>query len=136
MNILLEINIMDDCSFQDNICITSLYLVRVTNSVCFAYQCDNGHIACSSCCTEMSNKCPICTLPIGKHRCKIMEKVVEAVIIPCPNAKHGCTDDEEEGENGGGTLLDLHLLDCPACYNAFTSPIFQVLSSSSPLFSL
>ncbi|CAE5963144.1 unnamed protein product [Arabidopsis arenosa] len=102
------------------------------------FQCDNGHIACSSCCTELRNKCPACTLPIGKYRCKIMEKVVEAVIVPCPN---GCTDDdeEEEGENGGGTrtgdvvksaarsgtLLDLHLLDCPVCSNALTSSIFQ-----------
>ena len=91
MNILLEINIMDDCSFQDNICITSLYLVRVTNSVCFAYQCDNGHVACSSCCTKLRYMCPACTLSIGNYRCRIMEKVIKAIIVPCPNAKHGCT---------------------------------------------
>ncbi|XP_020865653.1 LOW QUALITY PROTEIN: E3 ubiquitin-protein ligase SINA-like 1 [Arabidopsis lyrata subsp. lyrata] len=106
------------------------------------FQCDNGHIACSSCCTNLRNKCPACTLPIGEFRCLIMEKVVEAVIVPCPNTKHGCTDDdeeEEEGENGGGTrtgdvvksearsgtLFDLHLLDCPVCSNALTSSIFQ-----------
>ncbi|KAJ4869696.1 E3 ubiquitin-protein ligase SINA-like 2 [Raphanus sativus] len=56
------------------------------------FQCDNGHIACSDCCTNLRNKCPSCTLPIGIHRCRIMERVVEATMVPCPNAKHGCTD--------------------------------------------
>ncbi|KAL0701294.1 hypothetical protein Bca4012_057416 [Brassica carinata] len=56
------------------------------------FQCDNGHIACSSCCVNLRKKCPSCTLPIGVYRCRIMERVVEAVMVPCPNAKHGCTD--------------------------------------------
>ncbi|KAJ0261943.1 Seven-in-absentia protein [Hirschfeldia incana] len=56
------------------------------------FQCDNGHIACSDCCTNMRNKCPSCTLPIGIHRSRIMERVVEATMVTCPNAKHGCTD--------------------------------------------
>ncbi|KAF8100009.1 hypothetical protein N665_0233s0011 [Sinapis alba] len=56
------------------------------------FQCDNGHIACSSCCLKLRNKCPACTLPIGNHRCRIMERIVEAVTVPCPNAKHGCTE--------------------------------------------
>ncbi|CAA7019548.1 unnamed protein product [Microthlaspi erraticum] len=57
------------------------------------YQCDNGHIACTCCCIKLSNKCPACTLPIGHHhRCIVMERVVEAIIFPCPNAKHGCTE--------------------------------------------
>ena len=55
-------------------------------------QCDNGHIACSSCCTNLRNKCPYCTLPIGACRNRIMERVVEAVTVPCVNAKHGCTE--------------------------------------------
>ncbi|CAN7129897.1 unnamed protein product [Brassica rapa subsp. narinosa] len=55
-------------------------------------QCDNGHIACSSCCTNLRSKCPSCTLPIGVYRNRMMERVVEAVIVPCPNAKHGCTE--------------------------------------------
>ncbi|KAH0919816.1 hypothetical protein HID58_027476, partial [Brassica napus] len=54
--------------------------------------CDNGHIACSSCCTNLRSKCPSCTLPIGVYRNRMMERVVEAVIVPCPNAKHGCTE--------------------------------------------
>ncbi|KAJ4874677.1 E3 ubiquitin-protein ligase SINA-like 2 [Raphanus sativus] len=56
------------------------------------FQCDNGHIACSSCCTKLRNRCPSCTLPIGVYRNRMMERVVEAIIVPCPNAKHGCTD--------------------------------------------
>ncbi|EOA34468.1 hypothetical protein CARUB_v10022008mg [Capsella rubella] len=57
------------------------------------FQCENGHIACSSCCiTLMRNKCTSCTLSIGIYGCRILEKLVEAVILPCPNAKHGCPE--------------------------------------------
>ncbi|EOA35546.1 hypothetical protein CARUB_v10020752mg [Capsella rubella] len=56
------------------------------------FQCDNGHIACSSCCAKLRNKCPSCALPIGNYRSRIMERVLEAVFVPCPNAKHGCTE--------------------------------------------
>ncbi|XP_013590467.1 PREDICTED: LOW QUALITY PROTEIN: E3 ubiquitin-protein ligase SINA-like 2 [Brassica oleracea var. oleracea] len=56
------------------------------------FQCGNGHIACSSCCLKLRSKCPACALPIGNYRCRIMERVVEAIIVPCPNAKHGCTE--------------------------------------------
>ncbi|KAL0701019.1 hypothetical protein Bca4012_057141 [Brassica carinata] len=56
------------------------------------FQCDNGHIACSSCCLKLRNKCPACALPIGNNRCRIMERIVESVAVPCPNAKHGCTE--------------------------------------------
>ncbi|KAL1215281.1 E3 ubiquitin-protein ligase SINA-like 2 [Cardamine amara subsp. amara] len=62
------------------------------------FQCDNGHIACSSCCTKMRQKCPSCTLPIGHYRSRIMEKIVKAIIVPCPNAKHGCTGKFSYGE--------------------------------------
>ncbi|CAH8363784.1 unnamed protein product [Eruca vesicaria subsp. sativa] len=56
------------------------------------FQCDNGHIACSSCCTNLRNRCPSCALPIGVYRNRMMERLVEAIIVQCPNAKHGCTD--------------------------------------------
>ncbi|XP_019095324.1 PREDICTED: E3 ubiquitin-protein ligase SINA-like 2 [Camelina sativa] len=55
------------------------------------FQCENGHIACSSCCTKVKNKCPACTLPIN-YRSKIVERLVKAIIMPCPNAKLGCTE--------------------------------------------
>ncbi|KAB1211270.1 E3 ubiquitin-protein ligase SINA-like 10 [Morella rubra] len=58
-----------------------------------AMQCENGHIACSSCCIiKVSNKCPSCFWPIGYNRCRSMEKVLEAVKISCPNAQYGCKE--------------------------------------------
>ncbi|KAG2321526.1 hypothetical protein Bca52824_014739 [Brassica carinata] len=62
------------------------------------FQCDNGHIACSSCCTNLRNRCPSCTLPIGVYRNRMMERIVQAIIVPCPNAKHGCTDQFSYGK--------------------------------------
>ncbi|KFK35022.1 hypothetical protein AALP_AA5G224000 [Arabis alpina] len=55
------------------------------------FQCDNGHLACSSCCPKLRNKCPACALPIGHIRCRAMETVLESVFVPCRNAKLGCT---------------------------------------------
>ncbi|EFH46840.1 hypothetical protein ARALYDRAFT_915958 [Arabidopsis lyrata subsp. lyrata] len=55
------------------------------------FQCDNGHLACSSCCPKLSNKCPTCTLHVGNKRCRAMESVLESIFIPCPNANFGCT---------------------------------------------
>lgn len=54
------------------------------------FQCENGHIACSSCCRKISNKCPSCSMPIGYNRCRAMEKVLESVQMACRNAKFGC----------------------------------------------
>ncbi|KAJ0256102.1 E3 ubiquitin-protein ligase SINA-like 2 [Hirschfeldia incana] len=73
--------------------------------VCFqalsgqVFQCDNGHIACFSCCLKLRNKCPACALPIGNNRCRIMERLVEAVTVPCPNAKLGCTEKFSYGKD-------------------------------------
>ncbi|CAD5333337.1 unnamed protein product [Arabidopsis thaliana] len=55
------------------------------------FQCDNGHLACSSCCPKLSNKCPACTLPVGHSRCRAMESVLASVFVSCRNAKFGCT---------------------------------------------
>ncbi|CAF2096423.1 BnaA05g11490D [Brassica napus] len=54
------------------------------------FQCDNGHIACPTCCNKLRNKCPSCALPIGLIRCRAMERVIKAVIVPCPNSMSGC----------------------------------------------
>ncbi|KAJ4868695.1 E3 ubiquitin-protein ligase SINA-like 2 [Raphanus sativus] len=79
------------------------------------FQCDNGHIACSSCCVNMRNKCPSCTLPIGVHRNRMMERVLEAIIVPCPNAKHGCTEKFSYGkELVHEKECSLSLCYCPA----------------------
>ncbi|VVB09128.1 unnamed protein product [Arabis nemorensis] len=56
------------------------------------FQCDNGHLACSVCCTKVRNRCPSCTLPIGYIRCRAMEKVIESSRVSCPNAKYGCKE--------------------------------------------
>ncbi|KAG6720456.1 hypothetical protein I3842_03G063000 [Carya illinoinensis] len=57
---------------------------------CPVFQCENGHIACSSCCIRLLNKCPSCSWPIGYNRCRSIEKVLEAVKISCPNT--GCKE--------------------------------------------
>lgn len=57
-----------------------------------AIQCENGHIACSSCCIKLGNKCPSCSWPIGYNRCRAIEKVIESVKISCINIKYGCNE--------------------------------------------
>ncbi|KAL0730149.1 hypothetical protein Bca4012_026242 [Brassica carinata] len=53
------------------------------------FQCDNGHLVCSSCCPKLRNKCPLCSFPIGDKRCRAMEKVIESTGILC--SVLGCT---------------------------------------------
>lgn len=72
--------------------ITTLVIITISVWIFASHQCENGHIACSSCCLKLRSKCPVCALPIGNYRCRIMERDVEAIIVPCPNAKHGCTE--------------------------------------------
>ncbi|GKE16399.1 aminotransferase-like mobile domain-containing protein [Tanacetum coccineum] len=67
-----------------------------------AFQCENGHIACSSCCTKMKRKsqsgrdiypCPFCDMKIGSRRnhCRGLEKFIKSISsISCKNAKYGC----------------------------------------------
>ncbi|CAH2079674.1 unnamed protein product [Thlaspi arvense] len=45
------------------------------------FQCDNEHLACSSCCLKLSGKCPSCALPIGNNRCRAMETVLESIFV-------------------------------------------------------
>ncbi|KAJ0873522.1 putative transcription factor C2H2 family [Helianthus annuus] len=54
------------------------------------FQCENGHIACSLCCSKVKRKCPSCCMPIGYNRCRAIEKVIESVKVSCKNAQHGC----------------------------------------------
>ncbi|KAF4397110.1 hypothetical protein G4B88_008956 [Cannabis sativa] len=67
-------------------------------SICFepltipVFQCENGHTACSTCCTKINNKCPSCSFPIGYNRCRAIEKVLESVKIRCSNASYGCKE--------------------------------------------
>ncbi|XAR51483.1 Ubiquitin--protein ligase [Bertholletia excelsa] len=56
------------------------------------FQCDNGHLSCSSCSLKLRNKCPTCYWPIGCNRCWPIEKVIESVKVPCPNMSYGCKE--------------------------------------------
>ncbi|PIA32959.1 hypothetical protein AQUCO_04200001v1 [Aquilegia coerulea] len=52
--------------------------------------CENGHIACSPCCTKLGNKCPSCSWPIGYNRCLAIEKVIESIKVSCEYKPYGC----------------------------------------------
>ncbi|KAL9226517.1 hypothetical protein vseg_002323 [Gypsophila vaccaria] len=56
------------------------------------FQCDNGHVVCSSCCNSLNNKCPSCSGTIGKNRCRAIEKVIESVKVHCCYIKNGCKE--------------------------------------------
>ncbi|XP_068643593.1 E3 ubiquitin-protein ligase SINA-like 10 [Aristolochia californica] len=56
------------------------------------FQCENGHIACSSCCMKLKHKCHSCPLPIGYTRCLAIEKVVESIKVCCRNSRYGCRE--------------------------------------------
>ncbi|CAJ2652960.1 unnamed protein product [Trifolium pratense] len=56
------------------------------------FQCDNGHIVCSTCCPKLRNKCPKCSLPISSKRCKAVENPLLSIAMSCPNTKYGCTE--------------------------------------------
>ncbi|KAI8032668.1 E3 ubiquitin-protein ligase SINA-like 10 [Camellia lanceoleosa] len=58
------------------------------------YQCENGHLVCSSCCSKLGSKCPSCAWPIYYHRCRGIEKVIESVKISCQNMEYGCEETE------------------------------------------
>ncbi|KAK8569103.1 hypothetical protein V6N13_106981 [Hibiscus sabdariffa] len=67
-------------------------------SICYealsipVFQCENGHIACSTCCIKIRNRCPSCSTPIGYSRCRAIEKVLESVKVSCQNTKYGCKE--------------------------------------------
>ncbi|XP_010243800.1 PREDICTED: E3 ubiquitin-protein ligase SINA-like 10 [Nelumbo nucifera] len=56
------------------------------------FQCNNGHIACSSCSSKLEDKCPSCCRPIQQNRCLAIEKVVESIKVSCQNAPYGCKE--------------------------------------------
>ncbi|XP_010666725.2 uncharacterized protein LOC104883855 [Beta vulgaris subsp. vulgaris] len=67
-------------------------------SICFlpltipVFQCENGHIACSSCCSNLGNTCPSCCGTIGYNRCRAIEKVIESAQVSCCNLRYGCKE--------------------------------------------
>ncbi|KAF8765995.1 hypothetical protein HU200_007930 [Digitaria exilis] len=59
------------------------------------FQCDVGHVVCSRCSERQgqATNCHECRAPTpgGYTRCHAMERVVDAIRVPCPHAAHGCT---------------------------------------------
>ncbi|CAE6201953.1 unnamed protein product [Arabidopsis arenosa] len=107
-----------ECASSDVNGLSNIHLQRLENKtswamldlevlhcpICFEpltipiFECGNGHLACSSCCPKLSNKCPSCALPIGHNRCRAMESVLESVFVPCQNAELGCTKNVSYGK--------------------------------------
>lgn len=53
------------------------------------YQCDNGHIICNKCHSNVSI-CPICRVRLRKTRSLVSEKVLPLIIGTCQFTNHGC----------------------------------------------
>eukprot|EP00271_Cylindrocystis_brebissonii_P013157 TRINITY_DN32768_c0_g1_i1.p1 TRINITY_DN32768_c0_g1~~TRINITY_DN32768_c0_g1_i1.p1 ORF type:complete len:327 (-),score=42.27 TRINITY_DN32768_c0_g1_i1:1030-2010(-) len=56
------------------------------------HQCPNGHTLCSDCKLRVHNRCPTCRLDLGNIRCLALEKVAEALELPCRHHSFGCTE--------------------------------------------
>ncbi|TVU17738.1 hypothetical protein EJB05_33789, partial [Eragrostis curvula] len=60
-----------------------------------AMKCNVGHIVCSPCHNKLMGtvKCHLCGINVagGYRRCHAMERLVESIRVPCPNATDGCT---------------------------------------------
>jgi len=75
---------LDPDAFECNICMEPLSPP--------IFQCSNGHIACSSCCVRMDNRCHSCLNPIGMIRCLAIEKLIESMKVGCIYAHNGCRE--------------------------------------------
>ncbi|GAB2240286.1 hypothetical protein Droror1_Dr00020804 [Drosera rotundifolia] len=54
------------------------------------YQCEDGHLACSECCSRWKNECYSCFSRKSLNRCRAIEKVIESLKAPCCYAEYGC----------------------------------------------
>ncbi|CAN6331444.1 unnamed protein product [Urochloa humidicola] len=58
------------------------------------FQCDVGHVVCAPCRDKLNSKgrCHVCGVAMagGYRRCHAMERVVDSIRGPCPNAAYGC----------------------------------------------
>ncbi|CAH8383717.1 unnamed protein product [Eruca vesicaria subsp. sativa] len=93
------------------------------------FQCDNGHLACSSCFSKLKNKCPSCALLVFS-RCRAMETVLESILLPCQNAKYGCTEIvpfvKEQTHETDCTFADYCC--CPAQYCSYAGSYIDLYS--------
>ncbi|XP_042023124.1 putative E3 ubiquitin-protein ligase SINA-like 6, partial [Salvia splendens] len=106
------------------------------------YQCENGHIACASCCTTMKNKCASCSWPIGYNRCRAIEKVLESVRVACRNLPRGCLQKFSYSKKlGHEKICNYTAISCPhtGCdFASFSQSVYSHFalkhSQSSKLF--
>ncbi|XP_048532850.1 E3 ubiquitin-protein ligase SINA-like 10 isoform X1 [Triticum urartu] len=56
------------------------------------FQCQNGHVACLSCWSRLSNKCHVCSHDAIFARNIALEKIVESIKSSCAYAKWGCCE--------------------------------------------
>lgn len=68
-----------------------IILVTITVFLCI-FQCQNGHVACLSCWSRLSNKCHICSHDAIFARNIALEKIVESIKSSCAYAKWGCCE--------------------------------------------
>ena len=53
------------------------------------FQCDHGHILCTSCHEKLSD-CPVCKVKLGNTRCLSVEKILAKYPRPCRFDEYGC----------------------------------------------
>lgn len=93
------------------------------------YQCENGHIACSPCCSKLVNKCPSCCLPIGYNRCRALERVLESFEVMCRNSEYGCKETVNFSKKNDHEKSCTYIpFSCPFSLCNFISPFNQLSS--------
>lgn len=74
-------------------------LINTIWCILFGIQCENGHLACSSCCTVLQkNNCCSCNKPTGSNRCRAIEKVLESAQVKCRYSTYGCKESISYGD--------------------------------------
>ncbi|XP_050233209.1 E3 ubiquitin-protein ligase SINA-like 10 [Mercurialis annua] len=75
-------------------------------------QCENGHATCNAC-SEKTQKCHSCTLPIGRMRNRILEDVAESLRVCCSFKNYGCP------KTGTSEMIYAH---CKVMHKDFMKP--------------
>ncbi|CAA7055667.1 unnamed protein product [Microthlaspi erraticum] len=91
------------------------------------FQCDNGHLVCSSCCPKLRNKCPSCALPVGNIRNRAMETVVESIFVSCRNSELGCKWKSPYGnESAHEKQCNFSPCSCPVQDCDYTGSVYDI----------
>ncbi|PWA63195.1 Aminotransferase-like mobile domain-containing protein [Artemisia annua] len=86
---VLKVVLNDPAAFDCSICLKPLWTP--------VFQCENAHLACSSCCSKLKSKCSCCGY--NYNRCRGLEKVIESIDkISCKYAKYGCKETKPYNE--------------------------------------